>query len=208
MKKTALLFILFYAVHTFGQNIPSKEQSPATENQSEPFKVAVVWRLYPIASLHFGDNVFAKAHDNGGGFGTSLGLLKYNSIRAGIGYEFTSYSVSDVSQVGNFNNSNVQSFNYFVSYDFPLTEKLLFAPNIGYGNDFVNQKTATKRFGHYSGHHFKIGVLTDWELSNSIACFVGIHYINSKYDIKTNAMFENYVQQSHQLQLSLGLKIY
>ena len=205
MKKLFLIITFVCNLQTFGQEIPAIKQ---TAQQKNEFKISAVWRLYPIASFHFGDNAFAKAHKNGGGFGTSLALLKYGNFRAGFGYEFTSYSVSDVSKVGNFNHSNVQSFNYFISYDLELTERLTFVPNIGYGNDYVNQKTRSQHFGHYSGNHLKIGLNTDWQLGTSLAAFVGIHYINSQYDIKTNAAFEDYLQQSNQMQLTFGLKIY
>lgn len=208
MKKIFILIILFCILPVLSQNTPQKEQTDNATKQSDEFKISIVYRLYPISSLHFGNNVFAEAHENGGGFGTSLGLFQYGNIRAGFGYEYTSYSVSDVSKVGNFNFSNLQSFNYFISYDLKLTNHLMLVPNIGYGNDFVNQKTRSQSFGNYSGNHLKLGLHTDWELSSSIAAFVGVHYVYTKYDLKTNAAFEDFLQKSHQIQLTIGIKIF
>ena len=180
---------------------------PSTKTKNE-FGIDGVWRLYPTFSKHFGNNAFAKAHDDGGGLGTSLALLKYGNFRAGLAYELTTYSVSDISKVGNFTNSNSQIFTWFISYDYRLNKTFILVPDIGYGSSYVNQKSQSQRFGYYTGNHFRLGVYTDAELSSSVAIFAGIHYISTKYNIKTNAEFQDYFQKSQQIQLSFGLKIF
>jgi hypothetical protein len=209
MKKIITYLFLFFFLQNFAQESAITTSNKTSSKTKNEFGIDGVWRLYPTSAKHFGNNAFAKAHEDGSsGLGTSFALLKYGNFRAGLAYELTKYSVSDVSKVGNFANSNNQTFTWFISYDYRLNKTFVLVPNIGYGSSYVNQRSKSKRFGHYSGNHFRLGVQTDAELGTSVAVFVGIHYISTKYSIKTNAEFQDYFQKSQQIQLSFGLKIF
>ncbi len=209
---TTLISLLFF-LQNFAQVNPAPQNTDETENyvdeeDANTFAIRTLWRFYPISAVHFGENAFAEAHENGSGFGGSLGLAKYGNFRMGFGYEFTKHQVSDVSKVGNFSRSNNQSLHLFVSYDYEINKTFLITPVIGYGGNTVNQRDSAKRFGRYGGNHFRMGCFTDVSLNKNIAVFVGIHYINTQFGIKTNAAFQDYFEKSQQVQFSIGIKLH
>lgn len=208
MKYPSIFVIFLFSLQSFAQIHVKSTEKPITNDQEDKFGISGVFRLYPIVPVHFGNNVFAKAHKTNIGIGGNLAVLRYGDFRTGFSYELNYYEVSDVSKVGNFRTSNNQNFTGFVSYDYKINNKIILVPNVGYGTSYVKQKTSSKRFGNYSGTHFKLGLYTDYEVAKSLAAFIGLHYMYTKYSIDTNPQFENYLENIPQLQFTVGLKIY
>lgn len=212
MKISATLILLLFFLQNFAQTNPTAQytaeiQNNVAEEDTDTFTISTLWRFYPISAVHFGKNAFAEAHENGSGFGGSLGLAKYGNFRLGFGYEFTKHQVSDISKVGNFSRSNNQSLHLFVSYDYEINKTFLITPVIGFGGNTIYQRNSAKRFGHYGGNHFRVGCFTDVSLNNNIAVFVGIHYINTQFGISTNAAYQDYFEKSQHVQFSIGIKL-
>lgn len=208
MKKINTILLLLFCLQSIAQVAVKPSSKPVTNDADDKFGISGVFRLYPIFPIHFGNNVFAKAHETNTGIGGNLSFLKYDNLRTGIIYELNYYEVSDVSKVGNFRSSNQRNFTWFVSYDFKVDKKLLLIPNVGYGNSYVVQRTNSKRFGNYSGTHFRLGLYADYEVAKSLAAFIGLHFISTKYNIKTNPDFEDYLEKIPQMQFTAGLKIF
>lgn len=213
MNKIYTLVAVFFSLSFFAQDIPDTKKNIPTEQKQintdkNDFRIQGVWRIYPIITNQFGNHALADAHAERDGFGTSLALLTYKNFRFGFAYEYESYSVTDASKVGNFRNSKMHRFTGFLTYDYTLNKTIMFVPSIGYGSDGVYQKSGSTKFGHYSGNHFKVGLITDVNVGESLALFAGVHYFNSTYDINTNKAFQDYFGKAQQVQLTLGLKIH
>lgn len=209
MKKLYLLFALTAISPLAAQDLDMQMPAPAvTANLSENFRLDFVWRVYYILPQPFGNHALADAHGKSYGVGTSFGLVEYQNFRLGMGMEFDQYSVSDIAKVGDFKKSNGTHFFGALSYDFEINDTFLLQPIISFGSQRFHQKKDSQSLGSYSGNQFRMGVLTDVQLADDLAVFVGVQYIHSSFDIATNPEFESYFQKSQQIQLTLGLKIF
>ena len=214
MKKLFTLVLLFTVFQNFSQETlkPSDSLKPATsdtENTAErTFSLRPVSRIYFIFPQQFGDHALADAHDTSWGFGTSMSFIRYADIRFSIGLEFSQYSVSDASKVGNFNFSNNKALHFALSYDLKVNNTIQIAPYVAYGLSQTIQRARSERHATYDGELFRLGAIADYSLHRHMGIFVGIHYINTTFDIDTNPSQLDYFAKSQQLQLTLGLKFH
>lgn len=205
--------LLSTSIHNFAQET-SVIQSNATmlevkeENKNSELQFNVSWRLYYALPNQIGNHVYADAYDSKFSMGTSLGLIEYSNFRLSGGFELEQYNVTDVSKAGNFDFISKYSFFGTVSYDFELNDKIILAPQIGYGSSDIHHKMRAERVANQIGTHLRLGVYADYSLGENVAIFAGIHYIRSDFDISTNSEFKNYITKSTQLQLTLGLKVH
>lgn len=202
--------LLFISIHDFAQET-SVIQSNSTmlgENKNSGLQFNVSWRFYYAIPNQIGNHVYADAYDSKFSMGTSLGLIEYSNFRLSGGFELEQYEVTDVSKAGNFDFTSKYSFFGIVSYDFELSDKIILAPQIGYGSSDIHHKTRSERVANQIGTHLRLGFYGDYRLGKNVALFAGIHYISSEFDISTNSEFKNYITKSTQLQLTLGLKVH
>lgn len=167
-----------------------------------------VWRLYYVLPNQIGNSVYAEAYDAKFSLGTSFGLLEYSNFKLSVGFEFEQYNITDVSKASNFDFISKYAFFGIVSYDFHLGDNIMVVPQIGYGSSDIHHKMRSERVANQGGTHFRVGCFGDYSLGNNFAFFIGIHYINSTFDVSTNDEFKKYFEKSNQLQLTLGIKVY
>lgn len=212
MKKIATVLALCFALQNFAQEIVTvKTDSLSPKNNEDGAKglhLDVVWRIYYASPNQFGDHVWNDAYRSGFSMGTSLGLLKFQNFRITGGFEIEQYGVRDVSKVGNFERVSKHSFFGTVSYDYKLSDRFMVVPNIGLGSKDISHKMKSVRVAHQTGNHIRMGIFCDYSLGKNADVFVGVHYINSKFDININKDYKDYYEKSTQLQLTLGLKVY
>lgn len=214
MKKIFTLLMLSFVLQNFAQEVaPENQNDTITPNtiqhkKGRQLRFNIVSRVYCVVPKQFGDHVLADAHRSGIGIGTSLSLLEYKNIRLTGGLEVVQYNVNDVAKAGNFKNTTNTSFHGAISYDFKLSDDFIIAPNIGYGYSRIKQKLNSEREATQSGNHFRVGLISDYSMNKHFAFFLGIHYIDSNFDIETNQAHEDYFGKSTQLQFTLGIKIH
>lgn len=212
MKKIAAIFTLFFALQNSAQERTTiKADSLSSKNNENEIKSVhfdVIWRIYYASPNQFGNHVWNDAYSSGFSMGTSLALLKFQNFRITGGFEIEQYGVKDVSKAGNFERASKHSFYGTFSYDYKLSDHFMIVPNIGLGSKDISHKMKSIRVAHQTGNHIRMGVFCDYSLGKNAAVFLGIHYIDSKFDIKINKEYEDYFEKSTQLQLTLGLKVH
>lgn len=206
--------MLLFALQNFAQEIQTDKQTDTiTAEKIQPKKdrqllFNIVSRVYFVLPNQYGDHMLADAHTTNGGIGTSLSLLEYKKIRLTGGFEKVFYSVNDVSKAGNFKTTNSTTIHGALSYDFKLNNYFMISPSLGFGYNHIRQRWRSERSANQDGEHFRIGLITDYAMNNHFAFFLGIHYIDSQYDITTNQDYEDYFGKSKQVQFTLGIKIH
>lgn len=175
--------------------------------KKETLEFEPLFRFQLFRPIPFGDHSLSKAHSANVGYGLSLDLVQYKNFRIGTGYDFSQYTVTDFTKVGNIKNSNYSSFYGSIRYDIPIHSDFVIQPNIGFGSVNINQKTRKRSFGDQTGTEYRIGFLTDYKLNQSFSVFLGIHYIHSIFNVNTSAEYQNYFGKAQQLQVAIGIKI-
>jgi hypothetical protein len=163
--------------------------------------------LYLIAPYAFGDNYLAKANDSKIGVGINLNFIEVQHFKIGMGYNYISHSITDVSKAGNYKSSRYNSVYGILGYDFKLSNDVKLQPYLGLGSVNLNFKTDTRGFGHQTGNDFRIGLNVDYKLDKTISAYGGFGYVSSSYDVKTAPEFVSFYDNSKMLQINIGFKI-
>lgn len=95
MKYNFLLILFCLTISSYGQ-----EKKAKTSLDFKP-----QFSLYVIVPNHFGDNYLAKANKPHIGVGTNLNFIQVQHFKLGMGYDYISYSITDVSKAGNIGSS-------------------------------------------------------------------------------------------------------
>ena len=77
--------------------------------------------FYIRAPNNLGDNYLAKANDSKIGIGTNLNLIEVQHFKLGMGHDYISYSVTDVSKAGNYKSSRYNAFYGTLGYEIKLS---------------------------------------------------------------------------------------
>lgn len=211
MKKVLSIMLFFVVLHNFAQDtLPANTeiQPKSIKNEVRGPHFDIMWRIYYAVPNQFGNHVWHDSYNSRFSLGTSLGVLEYRNFRLTGGFEIEQYDVKDISKAGNFEKISKHSFFGSVSYDYKLSNRFMIVSSIGLGSSDVSHKTLSTRVAHQTGNHIRMGLFCDFSLGNHAAVFLGVHYINSKFDIQINKAYEDYFEKSTQLQLTLGVKVY
>lgn len=196
MKKIILLFL-------FSLSTLSAQEKKA----SAKLEWDAIIRLSLLKTVAFGDNALAKAHHPESGLDINWSLFRYDKFRAGIGYDFAYFSVSDKSMIGNIDHSNYTSFYGFISYDWRVAKKILLYPNIGYGGAKLQQKGSdSDLYGHQTGDEIRLGVIGTYEITPGTSIVLSAHYLHTFLEVKTNPEFESYFGTANQIQIGIGFQ--
>ncbi len=196
MKK--LLFLLIFSQIGFCQSYLS----------SNDFSLDTDLTIKAFFPVHFGNNFLAKSNEADVGIGLFADLIKYNEFSIGIGYDYTYYSIIDITRAGNINSSRLNCFYGNLSYFIALNEDLLLIPNIGLGSATIKFQSKTRSFGSQNGNETRFGISVNYKLSDSLVAVLGINYVGTKYIINTSPEFISFYDNSKILQISLGLKFH
>lgn len=165
------------------------------------------FRLNAIIPNNFGDNYLAKANQSNIGIGANINFLDFRHFQLGMGYDFISYSVTDVTKAGNIESSRYNSVYGILGYESQLSDKFYLQPYLGFGSVKLNFKSDDRSFGHQTGNNFRIGFNLDYKLDKTICIFAGLSYISNNYDIKTAPEYISFYDNSKMLQINIGIKL-
>lgn len=195
--KYSLLLIIFCLKISYGQENKTKN--------SLVFKPE--FSLYAIVPNNFGDNYLAKANKPHIGVGTNFNIIQFQQFKLGMGYDYISYSITDIAKAGNIGSSRYNSFYGLLGYKIKISNEFYLQPYLGFGSVKLNFKSGDRSFGHQSGNDFRIGCNVDYKLDKTITAFAGLGYVSTEYKINTAPEFVSFYDNSKMLQINIGLKI-
>jgi hypothetical protein len=195
--KYSLLLILFCLNISYGQE--KKTKSILTFNPE--------FSLYAIIPNNFGDNYLAKANKPHIGIGTNLNFIQVQHFKLGMGYDYISYSITDITKAGNIGSSRYNSVYGTLGYEIKLSNEFYLQPYLGFGSVKLNFKSGDRSFGHQTGNDFRIGFNLDYKLDKTISAFAGLGYLSTNYDVKTAPEYISFYDNSKMLQINIGIKL-
>lgn len=198
MKK----YLCLIAVFCSGIIVAQTEKKPKKADLE--FKVNT--RLQLVRPIQFGNTALSKAHSSDVGFSGHLNLLDFNGFKAGAGFDWITYQITDKQLIGNLNTSKYSSFYMLLSYEYKLTQKILITPNIGYGSADLDLGSRNGRFGGQDGTEFRLGAFFDYKIGKSTYAFAGVTYITNTFEVETAPEYKDFFSKANQIQLSLGFR--
>jgi len=163
-------------------------------------------RLSTIIPINLGNNYLSKSNDANAGGAIHFNFVKINNFKLGGGYDYISYSISDVSTGGNIKWSRYNLIYASLAYEIPIIKKVNFEPYIGIGSSKLNLESDNQSFGHQTGTNFRIGINLDYELNNYFAFFIGTAFVKTKFDVNTSPEFVSFYDNSSLVQINIGIK--
>ena len=198
MKNYICLLWLLCSSVAFCQN-DTKVVKPKLE-----FKLNVrVQSLYPI---QFGNTALTKAHQPRIGFSSQFNVFDYQHFKAGFGFDFVTYDITNKQVVANLIASKYTSIYALISYEYAINKKFMVTSNIGFGSATLDLGSRNSRFGGQDGKEFRIGAIVDYRIGLATYVFGGVNYITNTFDIETAPEYESFFSKANQLQLSLGIR--
>lgn len=159
--------------------------------------------FYPI---QFGNTALAKAHKPRPGFSAQMNVLDYQNFKAGFGFDFATYDITDKEVIANLSTSKYTSAYFLISYEYEAFPKLRITPNLGYGSASLELGSRSSRFGKQGGNEFRIGTYIDYKIGKTSYAFIGVHYVSNSFNIRTAPEYESFFSKATQLQLNLGIR--
>lgn len=197
MKHFLYLIVAIFSSISFAQN-------NTTINKG--LEVDTYFRIQTFYPIHFGNTALAKAHKPRPGFSVQMNFLDYRNFKAGFGFDFTTYDITDKEMIANLSTSKYTSAYFLLSYEYNLTDKIQITPNIGLGDASLALGSRSSRFGRQSGNEFRLGATVDYKIGKAIYVFGGIHYVNNNFEIHTSPEYEDFFSKANQIQLNLGFR--
>lgn len=198
MRNYICLLLLISSSIAFAQN-ETKAPRPELE-----FKVNARFQL--LQPIQFGNTALAKAHKPGVGLSSQMNLLDFQHFKAGFGFDFVSYKITDKQMIANLSNSKYTSAYFLLSYEHKVNEKILITPNFGYGSASLELGSRGSRFGKQNGNEIRIGGILDYKIGKSTYAFFGVNYITNTLDVETTPEYKSFFSKANQIQLSLGIR--
>lgn len=195
--KYSILLILFCLNLSYGQE---KKTKPSLILKPE-------FSFYAIVPNNFGDNYLAKANNPRIGIGANYNFIQVQHFKLGMGYDYISYYITDISKAGNIGSSRYNSIYGLLGYEIKLSNKFNLQPYLGFGSVKLNFKSGNRSFGHQTGNDFRIGGNLNYKLDKTVSAFFGLGYVSSNYDVKTAPEFVSFYDNSKMLQINIGIKI-
>lgn len=196
MKRFALLFCMGVStIHTYAQEKDTSAEVIWLRNTS----------FYFTNSFYFGDNMIADAHRlHNMGAEAKLGIVRYKNIGIALFAGFTKLKVNDTQMIGAVNSSTEIKGGGSVFYQWEVTEKSTFKPEIGlYDLSFTSSGKGIN-IESMSGMGFLIGTDYQYQLEKGFRGVIGLHYHWNDYNINTASQYKKYFERTHYIQLSVG----
>lgn len=196
MKKIIFLVLLFNQL-VFAQDETIKTKAFTTKHQ---FFINL---NYPH---NFGENFLSKANSpNFSGIGIQYNSIKLYDFKVGIAYDFMQYRLTDHALGANLDFTNSNSLTLKIQYEYNLHPKWNLEPYIGIGKVLIQQRANGAGYGHFFGTSYCFGINVTQQLSKTFSVYSGLNYNYGSYEVKTAKEFENYFQNSNQIQFALGI---
>ncbi len=173
---------------------------------NEDFELDTYFRFQTLYPIHFGNTALAKAHKPRPGFSMQMNVLDYRNFKAGFGFDFITYDITDKEMIANLSTSKYTSAYFLLNYEYGISEKLQFTPAIGYGSASLELGSRSSRFGKQRGPEFRIGGVVDYRIGKTIFIFGGIYFVTNQFDIATSPEYESFFSKANQIQLNLGIR--
>ncbi|WP_290801283.1 hypothetical protein [Flavobacterium sp.] len=132
--------------------------------------------------------------------------MSYSKFNLGIGAKKTTLSVVNKAIGGNIDKSNLNLWYGFISYILYKKNKILVSPQFSLGEIYIRQKDGSKLYGVQKGNHFSIDIKSIFLINKNFKVYSKIGFTEFFLRTKTSKEFENYFNQTHSINLSLGLE--
>lgn len=195
-----LLLILFFVLPYFA----TAQEEPIETKQGLSFTPGLL--VYLKHDNDFGNSFLTEAHDSkfpGSGF--QFNFLRYRNFVFGLGMEFMTYKVVDITMAGNINKGTTSNVFFKTHYLLNLGDSWSLEPNLGIGGSRFRQKSKEKNLNGFSGTKFYAGTNFTYKFDDVIGVFAGLKYAFTKYQVNTAPEFENYFRNSSQIQAIFGI---
>ncbi|WP_284652211.1 hypothetical protein [Flavobacterium terrisoli] len=199
-----LLALLSFGNFSFAQDTTNIKERDTTVNKD--LEVDTYFRIQTFYPIHYGNTALAKAHQPRPAFSMQMQFLDFRNFKAGFGFDFVTYSITDKEMIANLSTSKYTSAYFLLSYEYKATNKIQITPNIGYGDARLDLGSRNSRFGKQNGNEFRIGAYVDYKVSKAIFVFGGVHYISNTFDIKTSPEYESFFSKANQIQINFGVR--
>ncbi len=196
MKKIVFLVVVLISPFFYSQ-----EKKQVKKIDFEPF-----FRLNLILPIQTGNHSLANDFDAELGFNTNLSLISYDEFSFNIGYQFSKYKVTNLSNIGNINHLNFAVIYGEIDYDIVIYDNLKIIPTIGYGYVSNKYKSNSRKFGIQEGTELRLGSMLNYNFNQTFSTFIGFNYVFTHLNINTNKDFEDYFGKANRFQISLGIK--
>jgi hypothetical protein len=196
MKKKLFLILLLIS-----QTFYCQEKNSVKKISFEPY-----FRFNYVIPIQTGNHSLAKDFDSKLGLNANLSIVSYGALNFNVGYEFSQYKVTTISNVGYINNVNFSVIYGEFDYDVTVNNNFKVIPTIGYGYVSNKYKSNSRKFGTQEGAEVRLGTLLNYNFSKTFSTFVGFNYIFTNLNINTNKDYEDYFGKANRFQISLGIK--
>ena len=160
-------------------------------------------------SSHFslGDNYLSKGHNDGIGAYFKFNFITYKKFKLGFQFEKTTQKVTDKAIGGNIDKTNSNSIGGVISYQLYTNNKIAFEPQFKIASLQLRQKDGSKFYGSQNGT--QIGISSDiiYKLNKTLSIFTNVGYNYSFLKVETNPAYEDYLNNSQSINVSIGLII-
>ena len=160
-----------------------------------------------IIPYNIGENYLAKSNKPNIGIGAHFNPIHFHDFKLGIGLDYISNSITDISKGGNICASVYNSIFGIGTYKIKISKEYDFQPFVGIGTVKLKLKTGNRSYGYQSGSDFRIGGNLTYKLDKTISAFGGICYVTTKYDVNTSPEYISFYNHSKTLQINMGIKI-
>jgi hypothetical protein len=189
------------------EHVPEVQVDTVQEPRRQP-AIQDYFKPYIISTAGLGNNVLAKANDNGAGLGFGINFYTYKEFSITGGIEFTTYKITDVSMTANGTNTDITSFYAGVEYKKVLSRHFSLIPSLCYAFSQMTHSSSYKDFGIYNGNGIRAGTTLDFAvIIPNLKLFVGANFTHTWYGINTLPEYRNYYRHVSTINAIAGIKI-
>lgn len=195
------VFLLLFSATVFAQ-----ENDSLQVQEKKIFKFEETFSMYYVVANQSGNHTLAKDYSNRFGFGSRLTLFSLAKFNLGAGGEYVTYSVSNQSNAGNFNKGTYKNFFFLVNYPIQVAPRFTLTPVAAIGALQFTQRQRGIRHSHQEGINYRIGVSADYEVAPEMDLFLGLEFIDTRFNLNANPEIFDYYGKSKNLQMSIGIR--
>ena len=177
------------------------------EGTKENIRRFVTYQIALVKPLAFGDNFAKDGLDQVVGYDLSLRFYVFESIYAGVeGGSFTA-EVDKEELVGDYDQSNANTYGISAGYTFELNESNLIDTGLSYGHiNYRNRKEGLDDRFVDSGSYLKINAQYNYRFSKNVSLFAFTNIRFDYLDIETSPLIDNFINRANYMIFGIGFK--
>jgi len=203
MFNCSYLYILCFL--TFSLSLKAQDEENVSKESSRRFFTYQISIVKPVA---FGDNFADNGLKQLVGYDLSLRFYIFRSIFLGVeGGSFIA-TVENEDLVGDFDQSNANTYGLTAGYTFQLNKNHLVDAGLSYGAvNYRNSKDGLDDRFVDSGNYLKINGQYNYRINKNISVFAFTNLRLDRLDIKTSPNIDSFINQSNYVIFGIGFKI-